>query len=160
MNQIAANMLFAFIALAWLAASFWYGGGRKFYYDAEVKRLCAIDGGVNVYEKVKLPPERFNQHGILNLPLQRNAKPSDDYFYVSGEMYIETSSDSVTLRRSSLAIVRRSDGKTLGEMISYHRSGGDPLVIQLLLPPSSFSCPPTSFGINLEQPVFLKETDQ
>jgi hypothetical protein len=49
------------VALVWLAASFWYGGGAKIYYDAKAYRLCAIDGGVKVYETVKLPPEKFNQ---------------------------------------------------------------------------------------------------
>jgi len=33
--------------------------------DAEVKRLCAIDGGVKLYETVKLPPEKFNQWGQI-----------------------------------------------------------------------------------------------
>ncbi|MBK7812955.1 MAG: hypothetical protein IPJ52_00920 [Rhodocyclaceae bacterium] len=31
--------------------------------DAEVKRLCAIDGGIKVYETVKLPADKFNQWG-------------------------------------------------------------------------------------------------
>ena len=34
--------------------------------DAEVRRLCAIDGGIRVYEQVKLPAERFNQWGQIN----------------------------------------------------------------------------------------------
>ena len=34
--------------------------------DAEVKRLCAIDGGIKVYETVRLPAERFKL-GYLRL---------------------------------------------------------------------------------------------
>jgi hypothetical protein len=41
--------------LAWLAGFFWYGGGQNYYYDAQVKRMCATDGGIKVYETVKLP---------------------------------------------------------------------------------------------------------
>ena len=33
--------------------------------DAEVKRLCAIDGGIKVYEKVKLPANKFDQYGRI-----------------------------------------------------------------------------------------------
>ncbi|MDR1848991.1 MAG: hypothetical protein LBQ75_03020 [Zoogloeaceae bacterium] len=148
--------VFALVALAWLAASFWYGGGQIFYYNAKVKRMCAIDGGINVYETVKLPPERFDQWDNVKLPSQEKAKPSDDYFYVSDDVYIETSSDSVTLRRSGLAIVRRSDGKTLGEVISYHRRGGD--IPFVPAHPSSFRCPTNPFKLNLGKAVFLKET--
>jgi hypothetical protein len=33
--------------------------------DREVKRLCAIDGGITVYETVKLPAERFDGYGQI-----------------------------------------------------------------------------------------------
>ena len=65
-NRRTVDIVFAVFALAWLSISFWYGGGRKFYYDAEVRRLCAIDGGVKVYETVKLPADKFNQWGQVN----------------------------------------------------------------------------------------------
>jgi hypothetical protein len=55
---IGCDLVFAVFALVWLSASFWYSGGRKYYYDAEIDRLCAIDGGDRVYETVKLPAER------------------------------------------------------------------------------------------------------
>ena len=34
-------------------------GPSKSELDAEVKRLCAIDGGIKVYERVALPEEKF-----------------------------------------------------------------------------------------------------
>ncbi|MDR1850039.1 MAG: hypothetical protein LBQ75_08360 [Zoogloeaceae bacterium] len=150
--------VFALVALVWLTAAFWYFGGRKLYYDAEVKRLCAIDGGVNVYETVKLPRERFDQDGNVKIPLRENAKPSDEYFRVRlSTTYIRTEYENPSLWRDASQIIRRSDGKVLGESVAYVRRGGD-----LLGPahPSSFSCPPTLFGINLGKAVFLKETDQ
>ncbi len=58
-GSIAATV----IAILWLVGSFWYGGGAKIYYDAKVDRLCAVDGGVKVYETVSLPPEKFNEWG-------------------------------------------------------------------------------------------------
>ncbi|MCL2075403.1 MAG: hypothetical protein FWH15_02970 [Betaproteobacteria bacterium] len=61
------TIAFTFIAFVGVAASFWYGGGVKLYYDAEVNRLCAIDGGVKVYETVTLPPEKFNEWGNIDI---------------------------------------------------------------------------------------------
>ena len=34
--------------------------------DAEVDRLCAIDGSLKIYETVSLPPEKFNEYGQIN----------------------------------------------------------------------------------------------
>jgi len=38
----------------------------KMKMDAEVDRLCAIDGGLKIYETVSLPPEKFNKYGFIN----------------------------------------------------------------------------------------------
>lgn len=38
-------------------------GCEKARLDAQVKELCAKDGGIKVYETVKLPADRFNQWG-------------------------------------------------------------------------------------------------
>jgi hypothetical protein len=40
--------------------------------DAEAQRLCAIDGGVKVYETVVLPPEKFNELGQALVPLGKD----------------------------------------------------------------------------------------
>jgi hypothetical protein len=34
--------------------------------DDEVRRLCAIDGWIKVYETVKLPADKFNEYGQIN----------------------------------------------------------------------------------------------
>ncbi len=40
---------------------------------AEVDRLCAIDGGLKIYETVSLPPEKFNEYGqIIRWSIQGN----------------------------------------------------------------------------------------
>lgn len=39
---------------------------EKARLDKEVDRLCAIDGGIKVYETVLLPPDKFNQWGEVN----------------------------------------------------------------------------------------------
>ena len=71
------------IVLAWFAASFWYGGGRKVYYDWQVNQMCAKDGGVTIYESVELPAEQYDRYAKRNwvLPDESDLKPSDEYYY-------------------------------------------------------------------------------
>ena len=54
-------VLFLFASLIVYATFF----TEKERLDREVKRLCAIDGGIKVYETVKLPAERFDQYGQI-----------------------------------------------------------------------------------------------
>ena len=49
-----------------LAAAFLLTGCEKARFDQQVKELCAKDGGVKVYETVKMPAEKFNQWGQIN----------------------------------------------------------------------------------------------
>lgn len=121
--------------------------------DAEVKRLCAIDGGIRVYETVVLPAERFDKYGNVGIANKKYANPNDEYYYVSEDAYLQKGNP--TLLRSRSWIVRRSDGKILGESIRYGRGGGD-------LPGpghgSSFNCPQiVDAEGKLESSIFLKE---
>jgi hypothetical protein len=154
---ITSMIVLVVVDFVCLAASFWDAEKQKAYYDAELNRLCAIDGGVNVYETVRLPPERFDQHGNVNLPSREKAKPSDEYFYVfEPDTYIRNEGENLVMRRSSAKYIRRSDGKVLGESVSYHRIGGD----SPFNPghPSSHRCPPNPFKLNPARAIFLKET--
>lgn len=141
----------ALIAIVWLSASFWYGGGQKLYWDARVRKLCAIDGGVKVYETVTLPADRFDSHGNINAPTNRSAKPTDEYYYEKENESLKTDNPSVS--RMTTRLIRRSDGKTLGESVRYSRGGGD-------FPgpwhSSSFNCP-SIMELNLETSIFRKE---
>ena len=120
--------------------------------DAEVRRLCAKDGGVNAYEKVKLPADKFDKFGVVLIPGKDKAKPEDDYFYERDVQYLKKGDPE--LWRSHHRLIRRKDGKVLGESIRYTRRGGD-------MPgpwhESSFSCPDIGAQPGLEQLVFQKE---
>ena len=104
--------------------------------DREVKRLCAIDGGIRVYETVKLPAERFDRYGQIQIPAKWLAKPEDDYYYEGSTDYLIKGNPE--LLRLHTRVYRGSDSALLGESVLYVRRGGD-------LPgpwhPSSFSCP-------------------
>ena len=59
-------------------------GPSKGQLDAEVDRLCAIDGGIRVYETVTLPPDKFDKkYGQINFlrPTQGENRLGPEYVY-------------------------------------------------------------------------------
>ncbi len=123
----------------------------KAQLDAEVKRLCAIDGGVKVYETVRLPAERFDKYGGIRIPLKQDVKPSDEYYY---EWIVHHSVDgNPSMRRDHFVVYRKADGKLLGEAISYGRRGGD---MSGPWHESSFRCPLDADDQDLMRRIFTK----
>ena len=125
--------------------------------DAEVKRLCAIDGGVKVYETVKLPAERFDGYGRVHIPSKEQAKLEDEYYFEFIVTYLrkgapDNDGSDASVDRSQFRVFRAKDGKLLGERISYSRRGGD-------LPgpwhPSSFTCPDPKTATSVEKLIFV-----
>lgn len=119
--------------------------------DREVKRLCAIDGGVRVYETVKLSADRFTQFGSISIPYKEIAKPEDEYYYESSTIYlIKGNPDMYKLH---FKVYRIFDNKLIGESISYTRRGGD-------MPGpwhhSSFGCPENADITHLKKQIFTK----
>ena len=148
------------VALSIVYASFF---SEKARWDREVNRLCAIDGGVRVYETVTLPPEKFNKWGEINFyrPTQKENTLGPEYIYQWEIQYYKNGNpvlhgaQEIAMRRDYIKIIRKSDLKLLGEFVSYHRAGGD-------LPgpwmPSSYQCPEklqANESILLKQ-IFLK----
>jgi len=141
-------------------------GPGKAELDAEVRRLCAIDGGVKVYETVMLPAEKFNQWGQINFyrPDQGENALGIEYIYVWAVHYYKKGSPAVngaqetSVRRDHIKIIRRSDMKVIGEVVKYHRAGGD-------LPgpwmPSSYHCPDVLDGneVILMNKIFIKSIE-
>ncbi len=119
--------------------------------DAEVKRLCAIDGGIKIYETVKLPAQRFDQYGNVRIPSKANAKPEDEYYREWNIQYYRQGNPE--LSKDHFKIIRRSDGRLLGEAIYYGRGGGD---IPGPWHDSSFRCPDTANQPSLESSIFIK----
>ena len=120
--------------------------------DREVKRLCAIDGGIKVYETVKLPTERFDQYGQIRVPAKWLAKPEDEYYYEGSTNYLIKGNPELLQLRTQL--YRKSDNELLGESTLYVRRGGD-------LPgpwhSSSFSCPQSK---DLSRYIFIPSTGE
>ena len=140
-------ILFLLVSLTVYAAFF----TEKDRLDREVERLCAIDGGIKVYETVKLPAERIDQYGQISIPYKKNVTPGDEYYYESSTVYLIKGNPE--LRQYISKIYRRSDDRLLGESTSYSRIGGDmPGPWQ----PSSFMCPADEGFNYLMKQIFIK----
>lgn len=119
---------------------------EKARLDREVDRLCAIDGGIRVYETVKLPADKFDKDGEINFyhPTQGEDALGPEYIskwniydYKKGDPGSQGPQE-LAMRRDHFMIIRKSDMKLFGEFVLYSRVGGD-------LPgpwaPSSHRCP-------------------
>ncbi len=119
--------------------------GRKIYWDAKVRELCANDGGIKVFESVELPKEQYerllNQFGQLSPPLESRAPADAPIVRRNASSYIRQGNPEI--RRDELLLVRRSDRKVLGISVSYSRVGGDFFALH----PSYFSCPEQSGNV-------------
>lgn len=108
--------------------------------DAEVRQLCAKDGGIKLHETVTLSPQEYrkllNRDGELDIRVKDHAKATDA-FYFEPQSAIVRKGDPV-LVRWEYRLIRQSDMKLLATNVYYTRRGGD-------LPgpwrESSFSCP-------------------
>lgn len=126
------------VSVAVLSAPLLVSNAVKAYYDRQVREMCAKDGGVRVYEMVILPAEQFDKLKRRNFVFFSNAlaDPADEYYGETDDHYFRQGNPNLV--RMQYRIIRRSDGKVLGESVRYGRGGGD-------LPgpwhESSFTCP-------------------
>lgn len=95
--------------------------------DAEVRRLCAIDGGVEIFEKVTISSKESTQiidkYGEFNIPFKKSAKLSDPFYRDSKIKYFNKGNPEMW--RSEYMLVRQSDNKILATAVFYSRRGGD-----------------------------------
>lgn len=150
------------VALSIVYANFF---SEKARWDREVDRLCAIDGGIRVYETVTLPPEKFNKWGEINFyrPTQGEDALGSDYVF-KWEIFNykqkdpwNTGPQELIMGQDQFKIIRKLDMKLLGEFVLYSRVGGDlpgPWV------PSSYRCPGLEENeIILINKIFIKSTE-
>ena len=130
--------------------------------DEEVRRLCAIDGGIRVYQTVTLPPDDFAESGMINFyrPTQgENALGPNYIFSMTRDRFTKKPSSEFAAQMSKVhvLIIRRVDGKLLSEMTVYERGGGD---IPGPWHPSSYRCPEIRGGEHaLMEKTFLKRDE-
>lgn len=133
--------------------------------DAEVDRLCAIDGGLKIYETVRLPPEKFNEYNQVNFYRRDRDENAlgPEYVWKYETRYLHPGGDpkaNPRMRRVHIRLFRRSDGHLLGESVYYSRYGGDPRFLAEYsgAPESHYSCPKKGTGeVRLLEGVFIKD---
>jgi hypothetical protein len=114
----------------------------KAYYDWQVRKLCEKDGGVTIYEYIRISPQiaalMGRVDGHLSIGDEAVAPPDDAAFLRrSKESVIRDGDPSV--KRIEQIVIRRSDGKVIARVVRYWRTGGDfPFTASH---PSHFSCP-------------------
>lgn len=127
------------------------GWVQKAKLDREVDRLCAIDGGVHIYETVTLPKEDFGPDGEV-FPQHRSelftaGRYGPDYVgRMANEILV---AGNPAMQRINSAIVRKADDKVLGEVVIYVRRGGD---MPSPSAPSTHVCP--QGALDAERQVF------
>lgn len=149
--QALAAIAVVVILVAWLGMPTF----NKWRADRFVDELCAKDGGIKVYEAVRLPEERFDKFGEIYVPSLKEAKPMDEFYYVSETQWIKKSDDvfALVMWRNHDRLFRAAENKLLGEAIGYSRRGGDPISPLHI---SSYACPIDADIKFVKQKVFVK----
>ena len=124
----------ALIGFGILCLWLFFWPSEKDYLDKQMVELCKKDGGVKIYETVKLPPEMFDDLGNLNAGV--NIRKGEEYVTQFGGAYeLTTETTDVKkgdplkgegwLTRHHTKVIHISDQKLLAEIVDYNRAGGD-----------------------------------
>ena len=142
--------VFTFSGYIWLTV------GERWVVDNRVKELCEKDGGVNVYESISLPPEKFNKWGSINfyVPTEGENALGDEYIFKRNRILLKEEEPSII--KVHTMIIRRKDMRLLGESTFYKRSGGG-------LPGpwfnSGYGCPILNKQTDILRQVFIVSKD-
>lgn len=137
-------------------------GCEKYELDRQMEALCKKDGGVRVYESVKLSASEFDQRGTKRLhyaesKTNREGLLGPDYRFVERFETVAGSRGNEWrghLDRYVIQVIRRLDGKLLGESVAYSRVGGDGITTIVHWQPSSSTCPHVE--VDLVNSIFMK----
>jgi hypothetical protein len=116
--------------------------------DAEVRRLCAVDGGIRVYEQATFSSSKLDEKGDVRIPAKRYASARDEYYFESERLFYRNGNPEMW--RYEYRIVRARDKKVMGTSVIYTRRGGD---LPSPMHDSSFSCPDDQ--PSLEKSIFV-----
>jgi hypothetical protein len=121
------KMLIATLFSAMLGGCMGYFPGRQSYGDAQVRELCAKDGGVTIYESLRILKSDIDLLGRIDgkiaIPSKGSANPKAPAY---SELKITSiSENNPRIYRTESAIIRRVDQAILARWVVYSRSGGD-----------------------------------
>jgi hypothetical protein len=152
------------LILAFLLSSVGCAGyvpGAASYWDEKVKAMCEEDGGITVYERVRISKEQIERRvlpmaadGRLSFTTKELAHPEAPIYSLERVSLIHDNNPRV--RRSEATIVRRIDGVVVGKRVIYTRAGGD--FLTGFSEGTSFLCPdPERMTTELHKKLFTIE---
>ncbi len=131
----------------------------QYRYNAEVDRLCAVDGGARIFERISWPKGKFDEHGHPLTIKGKELSPSrygPSYRVDENSVRIKGTKEGASINRYSHEIYRVSDQKLMGAFYLYDRFGGD---VTGGFAPSYYNCPsPTSFSTFIKN--LFQESDK
>jgi hypothetical protein len=146
MGLVKVLVLIPLALIAILVVTFGFYEARKAYWDYQVDKLCAIDGGIKINEVMYLDAPEYAQ--LKSHRLEGNEWIEIPYVHISeqvdGSIYISPGEDeakrAVAYQRhkkthiriahphvfkEESSIIRSKDGVVLASDTQYGRSGGD-----------------------------------
>jgi hypothetical protein len=135
--------------------------GRQSYWDAKVKEMCEKDGGVTIYEKVRVSRADLQRgvlpmsaDGMIGPTLKELSHPDAPVYAKRTITYLREANPEVG--RVEWTFIRRTDQKIVARSVSYGRRGGD---FPSPSHGSSFGCPdPKKDEADLQR-LFIVEGD-
>lgn len=153
------RMLIVSLLLLALSACAGYVPGRQSYWDAQVREMCAKDGGVQIIEKLRISKSDIDllgtTDGKISVSIKELANPRAPAYAVNRMTVIRDGNPSVW--RSEWDIVRRTDQVVVARWVAYSRSGGD--IPTGLAHDSRFTCPDLKEITTDLQQLFIVEGD-
>jgi hypothetical protein len=129
-RKSVVSKLVVAVLVATLLGCIGYVPGRQTYWDARVQEMCAKDGGVTIYERVRISKGDLDRRilpitkdGKIGVAPEQLAHPSAPVYARNKTAVLREGNPGVW--RSEWEIVRRSDGKVVARWVAYSRSGGD-----------------------------------
>lgn len=133
--------------VAWLAAIATLSGcagyvpGAKAYWDAKVNDMCEKDGGVKIYDTVRISNTEIQLlpkiGGEIDIPNKSSAASTSPVYSEFTATDIRDKNPRVS--RMESRIIRRADAKVVATWVMYSRSGAD--LRTGFSEPTSFLCP-------------------
>lgn len=132
----------ALIVLLILVIGFYEG--RKAYWDAQVREMCAKDGGVTIFERVRVSKADIDRRvlpiagGMLSVAIKELAHPEAPVYGLERITRLHEAGN-LRVSRIEVLVIRRTDQAVVAKEVSYGRFGGD--LPTGLAHDSSYGCP-------------------
>lgn len=147
------------LGLSVLYVLFW--PSEKDHLNAQMTELCKKNGGLKIYEIVKVPMEAYNNGGALKETNYKKLNEKESTFHLGNLYEVRTEITKIkegdplkgegVLEQTYERVIRLSDKKLIAESIHYSRVGGDRWFAGM---PSAESCP-ISDGMERDK-IFIK----